>query len=401
MKSVRMGRTEWLIAAVVGVVVLLVASGWVWTGSHAVLPGLEGCELIRSSKARTACTGDFVLRAASDGKLREGLIAVDQQKRSPQRLSECHQAMHSVGRTIARRTVVKGDDIVSGSSAQACSSGIAHGALEQTVQDNPTGVADIAEGVCLGTRTNRDADQCFHGIGHGLKRGDAAAAGQACDRLRPIAGTADCLGGYFMEISIRGKAGRVQEALETCRVPNEATKLVCFTYFPYAGIEAGLDWTLPMYTRFCSEHAPAGPAQWGCVHRASNAARTVSDMRGCTALDSGVATQVCAASIAAELAPQNTAAQGWERICARAGEVSFGCGVGAGRRYRWEATPRSDAADAAARCSALPSGDVQDGCRMGARGCWFPERVNDVKKACRSLSLPQPLRREIAAHWSV
>lgn len=375
---------------------------YVWSGSHALKPGLSGCSTIRNAGPRIDCLRSQVLSAVKKDGLKAGLVELDSMKRSPQRISECHSAMHQVGRTIARTTKITGDSLVSGSSAQACSSGVAHGALEQVVSSNPEALQATASAICLHTQTRREAEACFHGAGHGLIRAKRTSANEACTTLRRDNGSVDCLSGASMEREMNTKvtkdvAKNVKLARANCD-GNGAVLVACYTYFPYSVLPGNVDWTVKRYVDVCNTYAEPGPASWGCAHRTSNMMKTRNEIEGCTGLKSAVAVQVCSASVAAEtdagLLPLSERA----KFCASHTDVAFGCGAGIGRMMRWKSKPSQPLAAVAAACSSLPAGDVRNGCTAGATACWFPERAERTASECTKVTLPTDITAEMTRY---
>ena len=389
--------------AMVALALVVLAGGiiapYAWSGSHALRPGLKGCGMIRNADPRIECIRNHVLASVKKDGLKAALVELDSMPRSPQRLSECHAAMHLVGRRIARTTKVTGNSLVSGSSAQACSSGVAHGALEQVVADDPQALQQTAAAICLHTRTRREAEACFHGAGHGLVRAKRPAANNECSSLRVDGGAGDCLAGASMERSMRTTATKdidanVKLARKNCAGDNDII-VACYVYFPYAVLPPGVDWTLRRYVDVCNRYARPGAESWGCPHRSSNTVKSRDEIDGCTRLKSDIAVQVCAASIAAESDAGQLPTPKAVAFCTSHKAVAFGCGAGIGRVFRWKSTPTTPLMRVADTCKAIPAGDVRDGCVAGASACWFPERVDRSGSECRAVKLPSPLMAEL------
>lgn len=190
---------------------------------------IASCVVIGDSAKRMICVTTRAHARAKSSGIVASINAVERAAGRDARIAAiCHQAMHE----LARRSKAPGEQVM-GQLPRirgACASGYVHGVFEQVAKDALSGQVTALARDCrrYQRKPGRDhlaARECFHGLGHGLRRrkssGDAGEPGsamysaiRACRAIAAAMASATtsrphiapqpgpyskCLGGAFME----------------------------------------------------------------------------------------------------------------------------------------------------------------------------------------------------------
>ena len=203
MRTRTLTRTTWLLIALTCVTLASVGSAlglWV-ARSHPILPGVDGCRTLTGDEARIDCVADRVTVAMRADGIGPALEAAERSARDHLPIAGvCHQAMHRASHRIGPaleefRTATR---VGSGE----CATGLQHGVMELAVERGDTATAAAFCGKePPSDATDRRASNCFHGIGHGLRREESTPdALEACAVAAPYADARQsCASGVFME----------------------------------------------------------------------------------------------------------------------------------------------------------------------------------------------------------
>lgn len=292
---------------VAGVPAAIVAVAYALAGSHAIVPGLDGCRYVRDVAARTGCytarSDSLVRRNGVQRALRriERSAAEDQVA-----ASTCHVALHPVGERIGRadadvnrraRPMVRG--------GARCSDGFAHGYVigySEHLRDLKQ-LARSAASLCASSSSGeQDTSSCVHAFGHVFVRrsdGDAPRAARLCDDIvQVIDGGAQqrlrdtCMWGVFMELAFRdvggaGNAGAVRSGegvnggrgdhARACRSLDGRSAALCYAFVPVrAGMFGG---SAGDAARACERDAPPGTPLDACIGEFARSADVPRDCR--------------------------------------------------------------------------------------------------------------------------
>lgn len=194
-----------ILSTITAAIIAISAGGFLVATRVALLPGIDGCRLLREEEpARRECIALRTVALERDRGLVPALRAVEISARQHPRIrAVCHPAMHraaatlhiSTERGIHQLAAERGD----------CVAGFLHGIIENAVSRATNG--DIASTVQLCSRPGATADaqslqaNCWHGLGHGLRRTYSTRRSlDQCQRIeRDRTAPALCFGGVFME----------------------------------------------------------------------------------------------------------------------------------------------------------------------------------------------------------
>jgi hypothetical protein len=161
------------------------------------------------------------------------------ENRSPIVRQYCHEIAHTLGHAGLEQYGTLAATLSAGT--MACFAGYYHGAIEVALHDKQT-YAHTIQSACVGT-SGLAAEQCLHGLGHGILRSrqyDLELALPDCDLLAEEQ-RSRCYSGLFMEdrvskfghTLISGRAGRIQDDgtdFWPCFSVGEQYRRHCFYY---------------------------------------------------------------------------------------------------------------------------------------------------------------------------
>lgn len=303
----RVPRAVRQLLLVAGVPAVVVAAAYVLAGSHAIVPGLDGCRYVRDVAARTGCYTD-----RSDSLVRRD--GVQQALRRIERLagedhvaaSSCHVALHPVGERMGRADADSDRRArpVDGGGGR-CGDGFAHGYVIGYSEQLGDLEQLAAEGASLCDRSSggeQDAGNCVHAFGHVFVRrsdGDVPRAAGLCgDIAKAVDDDAHgrlrdtCLWGVFMELAFRdvggaskagssrsdhGADGAAGDHARACRSLDGRAAAVCYAFVPVrAGMFGG---SARDAARACERDAPAGAPLDACIREFARSADVPGDCR--------------------------------------------------------------------------------------------------------------------------
>lgn len=276
---------------VVLICALLVAAGYAWAGSHAVLPGLRGCALMRETAPQSRCVQRQLAGVMRGTSAERGLAAVDRLARDNALVaSHCHLAMHPIGERVGTRAARAHDTPPAANGASTCRRGYMHGMMLGFVTHSGTDISRALPKLCA--RDAQDEVSCSHVVGHliartaGTHRAERALVG-GCD-VRELdadlvtrakqgrADSAECVRGGYMEIAIEEQQPPLAAWAKRCLASPASTREQCFAWLPPLASYRQLPQADA--ARMCGElHAPA-ETRADCVHGVS---RLLTGTRAC------------------------------------------------------------------------------------------------------------------------
>jgi hypothetical protein len=294
-------RTVTFVLMVAAVVVTSVGS-YQLVRSVPVLPGLRGCTLLADQPRQIDCIADRVVSEARSEPLGAVLARLDEAAVDDPRIAaSCHVAMHRAAAQRFRAGSTPEEVIqATGQGDMDCSIGYLHGSIETAVmRGRSSDLATLAE-QCPRVES-REGDgregQCYHGIGHGLRRsGDLADAIDTCRTILSFEpARLECYSGVFMEQTWTTQGELADGSLspiEPCTdfVEDELAMSACMDYTAQKALVADLD--AREIGRLCMDDAPDG---WGdeCLFGYGRTLPT-SSMRACERVGPGEAFEHCA-----------------------------------------------------------------------------------------------------------
>ena len=269
---------------------LVVAGAWLLSGSHQVVPGLEGCQFIRARQAQIDCyTGQIRKLVRNEGTPR-ALAHVDRSAAKVITLgADCHLAWHPIGEQVGRSDARAQRNFHNIAADTTCQQGFAHGYTIGFLGSSKPSVGELSK--IVGSDCARDPKiiqilNCAHAYGHTIARRtprDADAAVHTCEQidytvlpgaLKPsslpgnpppvVAGSLhQCLYKAYMEIGMLDLA-RGSKVANNCRSARgfQARK-ACYAYLP-ARVGA-LNGDVASAARACHTMAPKGEMRDACV----------------------------------------------------------------------------------------------------------------------------------------
>lgn len=221
---------------------------YVAAGSHAILPGVRGCELIRSTAPQSRCV-IRQLRGAMEGRGTEaGLARVDRlAQEHPLVASHCHLAMHPIGEDAGERAASERRMPPAANGESTCRRGFMHGMMLGYVsRANGGDVSKALPRLC--TRDQQDERNCAHVVGHLIAReaGDSNAERSisegcvAATLKTDISAERDvteddeqeCVRGGYMEIALTAKQPPLDTWRRRCEQSPARTREECFAWLP-------------------------------------------------------------------------------------------------------------------------------------------------------------------------
>ena len=339
-------------------------------GTHALGAGIGGCSRIRQPEARIACYGRHAFTQAQAGRLASVARQFDARTAAGTFRGECHKAMHLAGRKYARKHPGR-HQAAFREATGVCSSGFAHGIVEQTtLSGGASAFADMAGGWCLSSERPASRTGCYHALGHVASKRKGSSGPTLCEQLGDLLGRDHCLQGVYMNrISSANKPGSGQ----LCKNVQDRWEFHCWSYAWQASVKgAGQPGDLGRAMRWCSRHASGGLRLAGCVSRAPIATvQGLGSLTACDSLPSAATRAMCSASGAFQ-ATGGMAIDSVARRCSRLkdDDVRFGCAVGFGQRVAWQQTYGWATTHAVSACARLVAKFERAACAQGALGCW-------------------------------
>jgi hypothetical protein len=244
-------RRPSIAALVVLVSMLIVATaitGYARAGSHAILPGIRGCELIRSTAPQNRCVRSLLEDAMAGRSTEAGLKRVDRLASEHELVAtHCHLAMHPIGEVAGRKAAKAGHVPPPANGSDNCRRGYMHGMMLGYVSNaNGGDVAAALPALCA--RDSQGERNCAHVVGHLIAReaGQAGAEQAIADscvastltrdtavRLTDARADADeCVRGGYMEIALTAKQPPLDTWRKRCEKSPARGRVECFAWLP-------------------------------------------------------------------------------------------------------------------------------------------------------------------------
>jgi hypothetical protein len=291
-----------------------------------VVPGMRGCVRLEGATRQQHCIAQVTrdrVEAATRGKHgvdRQLAVAAtiarldDEVAELPTIASNCHPAMHTIGRHEGRAAAKAGTvPVFPADPERLCTAGYVHGLAEGYLEAAPTAdIGTVFPSLCA-VKASRDG--CAHGLGHGLLRNDpqadALAAAERCREL-PAAEFASCTSGVMMQHAMASSTG-FDEYVDTCLASAGTVRFSCYGYVGL--VAARLDLSSAEVQRVC-QTAPGDGAE-SCA-QAFGRDLGVAKLGGCGRFSTDATQRACiAGAVALQVASDHVTAAAADASCRR------------------------------------------------------------------------------------
>lgn len=229
-------------------VVAVTVAGYAMAGTHKVVPGVRGCELMRSTKPQSRCVVQLLRGEMSGRSTEAGLRRVDHLAETNALVaSHCHLAMHPLGEVAGARAARRRETPPAANGASNCRRGFMHGMMLGFVSHGSGGnVASSLPALC--TRDRQDERSCAHVVGHLIAReaGQAHAERSIADgciattvakdtaATTPVtkADETECIRGGYMEIALTAQQPPLETWRRRCEHSPARGREECFAWLP-------------------------------------------------------------------------------------------------------------------------------------------------------------------------
>jgi hypothetical protein len=223
-------------------------SAYALAGSHAILPGIRGCELIRGTAPQNRCVRSQLEDAMAGRSTEAGLQRVDRLAREHDLVAtHCHLAMHPIGEVAGRAAAKAGHLPPPANGTDNCRRGYMHGMMLGYVSTaNGGDVAAALPELCA--RDSQGELSCAHVVGHLIAReagqaGAEQAIATSCVASRLKRDTAaqlnsaradenECVRGGYMEIALTAKQPPLDTWRRRCEQSPARGRVECFAWLP-------------------------------------------------------------------------------------------------------------------------------------------------------------------------
>ena len=207
--------------------------------------GIEECAALTDGAKSTHCVGVRVAKKMNSGSPVAALQDLETVARSNPRIAGvCHQAMHQAA-VLADISFDQFSNVVG--LRGACASGFTHGMVVQLLANGTAEDLRRAEIACASLADVSEIDrlrarECYHGLGHGLRK--KAALSDAIHECSTIdagrAAKSKCYGGAFMEDTFHRTTRTPLQFHDECAAQKGDARAACFA-FVYAKGTTGSD----------------------------------------------------------------------------------------------------------------------------------------------------------------